>query len=121
MKFPTFNSSKAAAPTNTNEPKAAHVNHDSSKGSSLVDNEKIISNSDKTGHVPVSRNSSVGSKTSQHRGEQTVERTAVEEAAALEKFDEEPDYPTGAKLTIITVALCVSVFCMALVSLLLRN
>ncbi|MCJ1464683.1 MFS sugar transporter [Pseudocyphellaria aurata] len=97
-----------------NEPKIAHVNHDSSKGSSLVDNEKIPSDSDKTGHVLVSRNSSVGSKTSQHLGEQTTEKTATEEAAALEKFDDEPEYPTGVKLTIITVALCVSVFCMAL-------
>ena len=45
-----------------------------------------------------------------------VEETPVEEAAALDKLSEEPEYPTGAKLFVISVALCLSVFLMALVS-----
>ncbi|MCJ1366565.1 hypothetical protein MMC16_005694 [Acarospora aff. strigata] len=43
-----------------------------------------------------------------------VEETPVEEAAALDKLSEEPEYPTGAKLFVISVALCLSVFLMAL-------
>lgn len=133
--------------------KAAHTNHDSSKGSSF-DNEKNLSDSEKTGHVPVDRNYSIGSrdsrhrgdeiveknlsdskqnghvpvsrnpsirsKASQHGGDENVEKTPVEEAKALENFEMEQEYPSGIKLTIITTALCLSVFCMALVSLLLR-
>ncbi|MCJ1262827.1 MFS sugar transporter [Lobaria immixta] len=113
MKFPTF-SSKAASPTSIDESKTVHANHDSSKGSSFLDNEKNLSDSEKNGHVPVSRNSSTASKISQHRGEVIVEKTPVEEAKALEHFAEEPEYPSGIKLAIITTALCVSVFCMAL-------
>lgn len=120
MKFPTF-SSKAASPTSIDESKTVYANHDSSKGSSFLDNEKNLSDSEKNGHVPVSRNSSAASKIPQHRGEVIVEKTPVEEAKALEHFAEEPEYPSGIKLVIITTALCVSVFCMALVSLLLRN
>lgn len=121
MKFPTFSSSKAASPTIRHESNVAHSNHDSSKCSSLLEKEKNLSDSEKKGHVPLSRNSSIGSKASEHRGERTVEKTPVEEAKALEKFEEEPEYPSGIKLTIITIALCVSVFCMALVRLLLRS
>ena len=47
--------------------------------------------------------------------EKVFEETAVEEAAALDKLSEEPEYPKGAKLAIITAALCLSVFLMALV------
>lgn len=104
-----------------NESKTAYANYDSSKDSSLVDNEKALSDSEKNGHIPVSRNSSVGSKAFQHPEEKTVEKTPVEEAKALENFEEESEYPSGIKLTVITVALCLSVFCMALVSLLFRN
>lgn len=113
MKFPTF-SSKAASPTSIDESKTVYANHDSSKGSSFLDNEKNLSDSEKNGHVPVSRNSSAASKIPQHRGEVIVEKTPVEEAKALEHFAEEPEYPSGIKLVIITTALCVSVFCMAL-------
>ena len=46
-----------------------------------------------------------------------VEQTPLEEAEALDKLDDENEYPSGAKLTIITVSLCLSVFLMALVGL----
>ena len=50
--------------------------------------------------------------------EKTEETTAVEEAKALDKpeADFEVEYPHGPKLVIITVALCLSVFLVALVS-----
>lgn len=43
-----------------------------------------------------------------------IETTPVQEAEALEKLSDEPDYPTGAKLGIIVASLCLSVFLMAL-------
>ncbi|KAL8641656.1 MAG: hypothetical protein Q9228_001558 [Teloschistes exilis] len=46
--------------------------------------------------------------------EKVIEETPVEEAAALDKLSEEPEYPSGAKLAIITLALCLSVLLMAL-------
>ena len=45
-----------------------------------------------------------------------VEETPLEEAAALDKLSDEPDYPTGLKLLVISIALCLSVFLVALVS-----
>ena len=48
-----------------------------------------------------------------------METTPLEEAEAIDKLDDENEYPTGAKLTIITISLCLSVFLMALVSLFL--
>jgi hypothetical protein len=51
--------------------------------------------------------------------EKTEKSTAVEEAKALDKPDEEEaeiEYPHGLKLAIITLALCLSVFLVALVS-----
>lgn len=43
-----------------------------------------------------------------------IEATPLEEAAALDKLDEEAEYPTGLKFAIIMVSLCLSVFLMAL-------
>ncbi|KAM0802567.1 major facilitator superfamily domain-containing protein [Usnea florida] len=43
-----------------------------------------------------------------------VERTPLEEAKALDKPSDEPEYPSGAKLGIIVASLCLSVFLMAL-------
>jgi hypothetical protein len=50
--------------------------------------------------------------------EKTEETTVVEEAKAPDKpdADSEVEYPHGPKLAIITVALCLSVFLVALVS-----
>jgi hypothetical protein len=42
--------------------------------------------------------------------------TPIEEAAALDKLSDEPEYPSSIKLFIITIALCLSVFLVALVS-----
>lgn len=39
----------------------------------------------------------------------------MEEAEALDKLSDEVEYPTGSKLAIITLALCLSVFLVALV------
>lgn len=44
-----------------------------------------------------------------------IQTTAIQEAGALDKLSDEPEYPSGPKLAIITTALCFSVFCMALV------
>ncbi|KAL8857059.1 MAG: hypothetical protein Q9178_006351 [Gyalolechia marmorata] len=49
-----------------------------------------------------------------HQSEKVIEATPFEEAKALEKLSDEPEYPSGAKLTIITVSLCLSVLLMAL-------
>ncbi|KAI9814735.1 MAG: MFS sugar transporter [Pycnora praestabilis] len=46
--------------------------------------------------------------------ETIVETDAIAEAAALDKLTEEPEYPTGVKLGFITLALCLSVFLIAL-------
>ncbi|KAL9014533.1 MAG: hypothetical protein Q9173_000834 [Seirophora scorigena] len=48
------------------------------------------------------------------QAEKVIETTAVAEAAALDRLSEEPEYPSGAKLAIITIALCLSVLLMAL-------
>lgn len=44
-----------------------------------------------------------------------LETTGLEEAKALDKVEEELEYPTGGKLAFITFALCLSVLLMALV------
>ena len=46
----------------------------------------------------------------------TFETTALKEAEALDLMEDVPDYPTGIKLTIITIALSLAVFLVALVS-----
>ncbi|KAL8874098.1 MAG: hypothetical protein Q9174_000534 [Haloplaca sp. 1 TL-2023] len=52
--------------------------------------------------------------TTQTPGQKEVETTPVKEAEALDKSSEEPEYPSGTRLIIITVSLCVSVLLMAL-------
>jgi len=68
--------------------------------------------------TPVSRPSSIKDMPIEGVGEKVIETTPIQEAEALEKLSDEPDYPTGAKLGIIVASLCLSVFLMALVSLL---
>lgn len=48
------------------------------------------------------------------QAEKVVETTPIQEAEALDKVTEEPQYPSGAKLAIITISLCLSVLLMAL-------
>ena len=50
-------------------------------------------------------------------GEKIIETTPLEEAEALDKLSDEVEYPTGSKLAVITLALCLSVFLVALVRL----
>ena len=45
----------------------------------------------------------------------TIERNPAASLSDLEDDDDNFEYPTKWKLTIITIALCLSVFCMALV------
>lgn len=61
--------------------------------------------------------SSRRSSSAQDAEKKLVEETALQEAEALDKLDDEQEYPHGAKLAIITASLCLSVFLMALVSL----
>ncbi len=99
MKFPTLSRSKVQGSV---DDKRTAADTGLSKNSSESEIEKI--------GAP-----SVASKTSHPQGEKILEATPVLEAAALEKLNDEPEYPGGVKLAIITVALCLSVFCMALV------
>ncbi|KAI4095682.1 MAG: hypothetical protein LQ339_007171 [Xanthoria mediterranea] len=46
--------------------------------------------------------------------EKVIETSPIQEAAALDKPSDEPEYPSGAKLAIITISLCLSVLLMAL-------
>ncbi len=61
-----------------------------------------------------------GLNSSQVSAEEKLEKQTeeMEEVTAEEKEskEDEPDYPTGMKLTIITISLCLSVFLVALVS-----
>lgn len=69
--------------------------------------------------TPVSHLSSPNDMPVEGAGEKkTIETTPLEEAEAVDKLSDEPEYPTGAKLGIIIASLCLSVFLMALVGLL---
>ena len=113
MKFPTLSRSKA--PPSTNMDASAPTNIDGSiptsapRGSSEATSATQVEK-----ETQISRTSS-DSKSIQRDGEKpSVEKTPIEEAEALEKLSEEPDYPQGAKLGIIIASLCLSVFLMAL-------
>lgn len=99
MKFPLFAPSKTP---NGGDEKSTTSNAALSKSS-------LESEIEKRGE------SLIGSKTSHPQGDNISEATPVQELAPLEKPNDEPEYPGGAKLIIITIALCLSVFCMALV------
>lgn len=99
MKFPTFARSKA--PSGGDE-KGITPNAALSKSSSESEIEKKGEPSN-------------GSTISHLQGDGISEATPVKEVASLEKPNDEPEYPGGVKLVIITIALCLSVFCMALV------
>ena len=67
-----------------------------------VENEKLVSSSGSR------------SPASNEHPAKTIEETPLEEAEALDKLSDEPEYPGGAKLGIIVASLCLSVFLMAL-------
>lgn len=101
MKFPTF--ARSNAPSGEDE-KVSPPTAALSKSSSESEIEKRVEHS-------------VGSKTSHPQDDKISEAAPVQEVAPLEKPNDEPEYPGGVKLVIITIALCLSVFCMALVHL----
>ena len=109
MKLPTFLQKKNAAST---EVSTAPTVAPSISTSSASDIEKppVDPEHEKTSPAVADVAATDGT------GAKTVEETAVQEAAALDKLSDEPEYPKGAKLGIITAALCLSVFLMALVS-----
>lgn len=59
--------------------------------------------------------------TSSSESKHKVETTGLEEVKALDRFEDDTVYPTGAKLAFITFALSLSVFLMALVCVVLRH
>lgn len=74
------------------------------QSSTPSDNEKDIPN-------PSSQRTSIDPQTG---AKKEIEVTPLGEAEALDKLDDENEYPSGAKLGIITLSLCLSVFLMAL-------
>ena len=104
MKFPTVSRIKPTASINTEEDNPAVI--PSSQHASTSQIEK------NTDLLPVSSRES--SKDEDEK--KVVETTPLDEAEALDKLSDEPEYPSGAKLAIIVVSLGLSVFLMALVS-----
>ncbi|KAL8694157.1 MAG: hypothetical protein Q9218_001154 [Villophora microphyllina] len=83
----------------------------------MVSSDSSLSSVEKTGEKTSLENTALPDAKpyeSQPQTEKVIETTPVEEAEALEKLSEEPEYPSGAKLAIITLSLCLSVLCMAL-------
>lgn len=74
---------------------------------SMLETEK-----EREGGARLSRSPSVIS----HHSLKKIETTALHEAKALDKLSEEPQYPSGVKLAIIIIGLCLAVFLVALVS-----
>ncbi|KAG7007214.1 condensin complex subunit 2 [Physcia stellaris] len=74
------------------------------QSSSPSDNEKDIPN-------PSSQRTSIDPQTG---AKKEIEVTPLAEVEALDKLDDQNEYPSGAKLGIITLSLCLSVFLMAL-------
>ncbi|KAL9603377.1 MAG: hypothetical protein Q9219_001239 [cf. Caloplaca sp. 3 TL-2023] len=75
------------------------------------------SNADNVGEKVPSPTSSTRQSLQNQEGissEKAIESTPVQEAEALDKMSEEAEYPSGAKLAVITTALCLSVLLMAL-------
>lgn len=101
MKFPTF--ARSNAPSGGDEkvppPTAA------------------LSNCSSESEIEKKVEHSIGSKNSHPQEDKILEAAPVLEVVPLEKPNDEPEYPGGIKLVIITTALCLSVFCMALVHL----
>ena len=80
---------------------------------SFVDNKEVDA-SIMPSEAQSTREQSVEPETVEPKQE-TSEKTPEEKAASAEE-DDDFEYPTKWRLTVITIALCLSVFCMALVS-----
>lgn len=107
MKFPSLVRAKPASPLDAVgvSPSAAATDTHLSNGSTLADGEK----------KEVFTDSPTSSQASHHGSE--IGDLPLEKVKTLEQYSDEPAYPSGIKLTIITFSLCISVFCMALVRL----
>ena len=105
MKLPPF---LQKGPTSSAEHSEAPTIEPSTTTSSTSDLEKPPLDPEKA-------SSAVGNGAVDDGSEKFVQETAIQEAAALDKMSDEPEYPKGVKLAIITAALCLSVFLMALV------
>lgn len=83
-----------------------------SKAPSLMDN----SGKDKQESTQSARQVSWSSHAPSEQGDAQNEKKDGEpqEATAEEQEEDDEDYPSGFKLAMITIALCLSVFCMAL-------
>ena len=110
MKFPYFLRQK---PTQQAEQSLPTADNPPRESSTLAVSVKEDEDADAVSQTPSSK--SRASHIPNNQEEKVIEKTAVEEAAALDKpDDEEADYPSGVKLGIIVASLCVSVFLMAL-------
>jgi len=104
MKLP-FSNSKASTATNNSDNVPKPTVSENTSTSQLEKEPPRIS----------SRSPSLRNVDSYYGGKKVVEATPLDEAEALDKLDDEQEYPKGAKLGIITASLCLSVFLMALV------
>ena len=111
MKIPFLSRKNSTSPANMHNAAQPSVS-DVAKSSSSDDSS--ASNIEKIATEKVSPSSSTSSHGTNKEGAETVEATPIEEAKALDKLDDEVEYPHGVKLTIITISLCVSVLLMAL-------
>ena len=110
MKFALSSRSKATTPNSDASPPTSTVAPSIQK-SSATQLEK------EEPDIPIGTGSTSSNASKGQEKEKVVEETPLEEAAALDKVADEPDYPSGLKLGIIVASLCLSVFCMALVGL----
>lgn len=110
MKLPNVFGSKGLAPLD--------MQTDASRTTTIVPSRETSQHRpEKEAGSGSSKTSSVHDTSAPHpeTGEKIVETTPVKEAEALDKLSDEIVYPTGSKLAIITLALCLSVFLVALV------
>ena len=106
MKFPALLRSRRASNLKANAP--SPTTSSSSHNTSRTEIEK---------QLPVASSPTPSTKNNfpKDRGdEDVIETNPIKEVEALDKLSDEPEYPTGAKLGIITASLCLSVFLMAL-------
>ena len=106
MKLPTLLRSKHASDSKETAPSPTTLS--SSQNTSKTEIEK---------QAPIAPSSTLSTKkefAEDQNEKNIIETTPIKEAEALDKLSDEPEYPTGAKLAIITASLCLSVFLMAL-------
>ncbi|KAL8731744.1 MAG: hypothetical protein Q9166_003191 [cf. Caloplaca sp. 2 TL-2023] len=99
-------------------PPPANTTMDESRTSTIMPpSASSVSNLDKVEEKVSSESSSSHRATSNNdlvQSQKVMKTTPIQEAEALDKPSDEPEYPSGAKLAIITISLCLSVLLMAL-------